>query len=307
MAMTTDKQQVDALLALIHSPPAPREAAKASLAERRAASDAQGAAGKMPQGCAHETLTAGGVACERVTPAEAVAGRQILYLHGGAYISGSPRSHRPMIGWIAAAAKTAALAPDYRLAPENPFPAAVEDAVAVYRWLLDELGGEASKIIIAGDSAGGGLTVATALALKQQGLPMPAGLFVISLWADLTQSSDTYRLKADADWMITKAGLDENSRDYVGGGDPKNPLASPVFGELAGLPPLLIQVGSEEALLGDSLMLAERAGLAQVAVRLEIYPHMFHVWHAFSGRLAAARRAIAEAGAWMDARLAPIG
>lgn len=303
MSQTTSEQEVEDLLALMRARTPPAEAAPATRAERRAASDALGEAGKLPKDCRHEPVDAGGVACERVTPANAEAGRHILYLHGGAYVGGSPRSHRPLVAWLAQAAKSAALAADYRLAPENPFPAAVEDAVAAYRWLLNEMGGDAAKIVIAGDSAGGGLTVATALALKAQGLQQPAGLFVISPWADLTQSSDTYRTKAEADWMITKAGLDENAREYVGGGDARDPLASPVFGDLSGLAPLLIHVGSEEALLGDSLLLADRAGQAQVQVRLDVYPHMFHVWHAYSGRLTAARQALAEAGAWIDARL----
>lgn len=278
-------------------------AAPESRVERRAMMDRFGEAGALPHGCRHEPVTANGVSCERVIPGNAAPGRRIFYLHGGAYTGGSPRSHRSMVGWIAHAARAEALVVDYRLAPEAPFPAGLEDAVAAYRWLLDEVGGEADRIVFAGDSAGGGLCLATALAVKGRGLPQPAGVFVISPWADLTQSSKTYRSKAQDDWMITKAGLDENAALYLGSADATDPLASPVFGELAGLPPLLIQVGSEEALLGDSLLLAERAGLARVEVRLEIWPEMFHVWHAFGGRLFDARRAIAEAGAWIDTRL----
>ncbi len=264
--------------------------------------DAFGEMGALPSGCFHEPLTASGVKCERVAPLGAVDGRRILYLHGGGYVGGSPRSHRPLAARLAEAARSTAIVAEYRLAPEHPCPAAVEDALAVYRWMLDH-GAEPERTVIAGDSAGGGLTLAMALALKDQGLPQPAGLLLISPWVDLTQSHDTHASKAADDPMISKDRLDESAAAYLGGSDPRDPMASPLFGDLAGLAPLLIQVGSEEALLGDSLMLAERAGHARVDVRLEVWPEMIHVWHAFGGQLAAARRAIAAAGVWMDGRL----
>ena len=219
-----------------------------------------------------------------------IGGRRILYLHGGAYVAGSPKSHRPLVARLAQAARAVAISADYRLGPEHRFPAAVEDAVAVYRWMLDQ-GAEPEHTIIAGDSAGGGLTLAAALSLKDQGLPQPAGLFVISPWADLTQSHWTYDSKADDDPMISRERLIEAAADYLGGGDARDALASPVFGDFADLAPLLIQVGSEETLLGDSLMLAERAGHARVEVRLEVWPEMIHVWHAWGGQLSAPRAA----------------
>jgi len=273
-----------------------------SVAERRAAMDAFGQMGSLPPGCFHEPIVAGGVKAERVAPNDARDGRQLLYLHGGGYLVGSPRSHRPLAARLAEAAGAVAILPDYRLGPEHPCPAAVEDALAVYRWMLDD-GPEPERIVVAGDSAGGGLTLALALQLKAHGLPQPAGLFAVSPWADLTQSHATYRTKADDDPMIAKAGLDASAEAYLGGMDPRDPRASPVFGDFKDLAPLLIQVGSEEALLGDSLMVAERAGHARVEVRLEVWPEMIHVWHAFGGQLAAGRRAVAAAGAWMDARL----
>lgn len=294
--------QIAGVRALLASrQPAPGEA-RPSIAERRAASDAFGEMGSLPPGCRHEPLTAGGVKCERVVPADALHGRQLLYLHGGGYTGGSPRSHRPLVARLAEASRATATVPDYRLGPEHACPAAVEDAIAVYRWMLEE-GAEPEALIVAGNSAGGGLTLAMALSLKDLGLPQPAGLFVISPWADLTQGHATYRTKADEDPMITKAGLDQSAEAYLGGLDARDPRASPVFGDFAGLAPLLIQVGSEEALLGDSLMVAERAGHARVEVRLEVWPEMIHVWHAFGGQLGAARRAIKTAGQWMDARL----
>ncbi|WP_411287969.1 alpha/beta hydrolase [Phenylobacterium sp.] len=291
---------VRALLASRQPPPG---AAPPTHSERRAGMDAFGDMGSLPAGCRHEPLTANGVKSERVVPLNAVAGRAILYLHGGGYTAGSHRSHRPLVGRLAEAAKAEAIVADYRLGPEARFPAAVDDALAVYRWMLDG-GLDAGKIVVAGDSAGGGLTLALALACKEQGLPQPAGLFVISPWADLTQSAHSYRTKAAHDPMINKAGLDTHAQAYLGGLDPRDPLASPVFGDFTGVAPMLIQVGSEETLLGDSLTITDVAGQARVDVRLEVWPEMIHVWHAFGGQLQAARRAIAVAGEWIDRRLA---
>lgn len=270
-----------------------------TVAERRAAMDATGEMGALPAGCIHEPATIGGVRCERVTPQGAVTGRAMLYLHGGAYTAGSPRSHRPLVARLAEAARTVAVVADYRLGPEHRFPAAVEDALAVYRAMLAE-GADPGQLIVAGDSAGGGLALALALALKAEGAPQPAGYFVISPWADLTQSGASYRTKADTDPMITKAGLDENAQMYLGGLDARDPLASPVFGDFTGVSPVLIQTGSEEALLSDSITMADVLGQARVAVRLEIWPEMIHVFHAWGGGLQAARRAIKLAGDWMD-------
>lgn len=282
--------------------PAPGASAP-TVAERRAAMDAGGEMGALPRGCFHEPTTLGGVKCERVVPQEALAGRMLMYLHGGAYTAGSPRSHRPLVARLAVTARTVAVAADYRLGPEHRFPSAVEDAVAVYRALI-EAGTEPAKLIVAGDSAGGGLALALALALKAEGLPQPVGFFVISPWADLTQSGVSYRTKADTDPMITKAGLDQNALMYLGGLDAHDPLASPVFGDFEGVAPVLIQTGSEEALLSDSITMADVLAHARVEVRLEVWPEMIHVFHAWGGGLQAARRAIKLGGAWMEDRYA---
>jgi acetyl esterase/lipase len=265
--------------------------------------DAVGEMGALPTGCYHEPQTMGGVKCERVVPQGALSGRTILYLHGGAYTAGSPRSHRPMVARIAEAAQAVAIVPDYRLGPEHRFPAAVEDAVAVYRALL-AWGVEPGRLMVAGDSAGGGLAMALALALKAHDLPQAAGYFVMSPWVDLTQSGPSYRTKAETDPMITKAGLDASALAYLGGLEPTDPLASPVRGDFAGVAPVFIQTGSEEALLSDSLTLADVLGHARVEVRLEIWPEMIHVFQAWGAALQAARRAIKIAGAWMDTRFA---
>jgi acetyl esterase/lipase len=243
----------------------------------------------------------GGVACQLLTPAAVQGERLVLYFHGGAYVAGNSRSHRPLGGQIAHTVRAACVLPDYRLGPENRFPAAVEDALAVYRAVIAER--DPAQVIVAGDSAGGGLTLALALAVKQEGLPQPAGYYVISPWADLTQSSGTYVSKAETDPIIAKAAVDGSAADYLGGADPRQPLASPVFGDFSDLAPMLILVGSEETLLGDSLKVAEVAGLARVDVRLEIWPEMIHVFQAFFFMSAAARRAISVAGAWMEERL----
>jgi epsilon-lactone hydrolase len=281
----------------------PEGAPPPSVEERRARNDEWGGSMPWPEGWAPEPVDAGGVpAVWCRTPGAALA-RVILYLHGGGYVQGSSRSHGAFAAHLAQAAGGAALALDYRLAPEHPFPAAVEDAVAAYRWLLDQ-GVEPSRLVIAGDSAGGGLTLATALALKARGLPLPAALYAISPWADLTQGGDAYAEVGARDPMITKAGLDEMARQYLNGASAQDPLASPCFGDLRGLPPLYIQCGADEQLLSDSLRLAERAAFAEVEVRLEVWPEMIHVWPVFHQYLAAGRRAIADAGAWIAAKTA---
>ena len=232
---------------------------------------------------------------EPPAPRERVA---LLYLHGGGYVIGSPRSHRHLAAALARAAGAATLLPDYRLAPEHPFPAAIEDAVAAYRWLL-ERGALPERTVIAGDSAGGGLTVATLLALRDRGLPRPAAGVCISPWVDLTCTAPSYASKAASDPIVTGEGVGMMAQAYLGATDPKTALASPLFADLAGLPPLLVQVGSEEVLLDDAVGLAERAKAAGVAATLEVWPDMIHVWHWFFPMLDEGQRAIDGAGAFV--------
>ena len=274
-----------------------------SVQELRGPMDAMGAATPPPEGCRVEAMTLGGRPAERLTPRDAVAGRVILFLHGGGYCIGSLASHRALAARLAEATRCAAVVPDYRLAPEHPFPAAVDDALAAWRDLLAS-GADPARAAIAGDSAGGGLTFATALAAREAGLPMPAALLAISPWADLAQTGASYAAKAQSDTMITKAGLDLFSSTYLAGTDPRHPLASPLFADLTGLPPTLIQVGGEESLLSDSAGMAQALGLAGVDVTLRIWPEMIHVWHFFAPRLTAGQAATDEAGAWLRGRLA---
>jgi acetyl esterase/lipase len=232
---------------------------------------------------------------EFVRPPGARADTAVLYLHGGGYVIGSPRSHRHLAAAIARAAGAVALVPDYRLAPEHPYPAALEDALAAYEWLIAR-GIAPGRIVIAGDSAGGGLTAATLLAIRDRGLPKPAAGVCISPWVDLTCSGSTYKTKAAADPIVTRDSITAMSRAYVAGGDATAPLVSPVFADFRGLPPLLIQVGTEEVLLDDARGLAARARAGGVETTLEEWPSMIHVWHWFLPMLDEAQQAVTVVG-----------
>ncbi len=225
----------------------------------------------------------------------------VLYLHGGGYVIGSPRSHRHLAAAIGDSAKTNVLLPDYRLAPEHPFPAAVDDAVAAYHWLLDRQIASA-RIVIAGDSAGGGLAVATLLALRDTRAPLPAAGVCISPWVDLTCSGGSYATRADADPIVKRESVGAMATAYLGDADAKAPLASPLFADLRGLPPLLIHVGDDEVLLDDSVQLAERARKAGVDATLDVWPKMVHVWHWFFPMLDEGHAAIDRIGAFVQAR-----
>lgn len=271
-------------------------------ARRRAGMDAMGDMAQLPAGHTVQAIQLAGRAAERHLPAGGDPDRVLLYLHGGAYCLGSPKSHRGLAAELAAAAGVSAVVPDYRLAPENPYPAAVDDALAVYRALLDE-GVAAERIVVAGDSAGGGLALALALAARDAGLPQPAALFLISPWTSMTPSGPSYVEKDASDPMIKAANIAGSAADYLAG-VADAPYASPARADFTGLAPMLIHVGSEETILSDSILAAERAGLAGVAVRLEVWPEMIHVWHAFYALLGAGRAAIGSGGAWIRERLA---
>lgn len=276
-----------------------------SLEDRRKIMDGNAEQFPVPAGVAIRRADLGGLGAEWAIPDgltdEAGAGNTLLYFHGGGYVVGSTVSHRHIVSRIALAAKARVLSVDYALAPENPFPAAVKDAVKAYRWLLDQ-GQKPEQIALAGDSAGGGLAAATLLAAREEGLPLPAGAALISPWSDLTCATGSYETRAQADPMITPEGIRELANIYLTGADPRDPLASPNFGNLAGLPPLLIQVGDDEVLLDDSRNLAARAREAGVDVELEVAPDMFHVWHAFYQMFTPGEEAIERMGSWLAAR-----
>jgi epsilon-lactone hydrolase len=270
-------------------------------AERRAQYERAEQVFPTPPDVKVERVTAPAAPAEWLRPPGAEPGRVVLYLHGGGYVIGSPRSHRHLAAAIASASHASALLLDYRLAPEHPYPAAVEDATAAYRWLLDH-GVAPARIVIAGDSAGGGLTVATLLALREARVPLPAGGVCISPWVDLTCGGASYAAKADTDPIVRRAGVEQMAQAYLGATPPRTPLASPLFADLRGLPPLLIHVGTDEVLLDDAVQLAERAKAAGVDATLETYERMIHVWHWFLPMLDEAQTAVDAIGRFVRSR-----
>jgi monoterpene epsilon-lactone hydrolase len=245
-----------------------------------------------------EPVTAGGVPAEWIVAPGAAQDRVILYLHGGGYVMGSINTHRAMVARISRAAQAKALALDYRLAPEHPFPAAVDDATAAYRWLLAQ-GYKPNKIVIAGDSAGGGLTLATLLALRDAQTPLPAAAVPISAWSDMEGTGDSMKTRASKDPMVANGSLLDMAKVYVGNADRKNPLASPLHGDYRGLPPMLMHVGDAEVLLDDSTRVAEKAKAAGVKVDLEVWPEMVHVWHVYAKILPEGQQAIDRIGRYV--------
>lgn len=272
-----------------------------TLAEARAGLETLAASSPLPEGTRTTPVRAGGVPCAWIEGAADPRG-VLLYLHGGGYCLGSINTHRALVARLARAGALRALAVDYRLAPEHPFPAAVEDAVAVYRWLL---AGDTkpSEIVVAGDSAGGGLTVATLLALRDSGQPLPAAGICLSPWVDLEGLGESMTTRAASDPMVDREGLLLLAAAYLGGADARSPLAAPLYADLRGLPPLLIHVGTAECLLDDATRLHERARAHGVEADIEVWDDMIHVWHAFAPLLPEAEAAIARVGAWTRRRL----
>lgn len=203
----------------------------------------------------------------------------VIYYHGGGYVMGSLKTHQELMGRISRVCKAKVLGVDYRLAPESIYPAAVDDGVKSYQWLLDQ-GNSPSKIMLAGDSAGGGLAVATLLSLKQNSIVLPAGAFLFSPWTDLTASGESAKSRADNDPMITIPALLDIAKTYYSDANPQDPLISPVFADLSGLPPLLVQVGDAEVLLSDSTRLADNAKSVGVSVDYQVWEEAFHVFQA---------------------------
>ena len=240
-------------------------------------------------------VDADGVPAELVSSGEASSGRAILYLHGGGYVIGSPATHRELARRLSVAADADVLSIDYRLAPENPFPAAVEDAVSAYRWLVGQ-GCDPAGVAIAGDSAGGGLTVATLVSLRDQGLPLPACGVCLSPWVDMEGIGDSMTSRAALDPMVQREGLVAMAETYLGGADSRTPLAAPLYADLHGLPPLLIQVGTSETLYDDATRLSTRAEAAGVETCFESWDEMIHVWHLFAPMLDDGQRAIERIG-----------
>jgi epsilon-lactone hydrolase len=273
-----------------------------SLAEQREVFDRDHGKIAPAAGCAIEAVDLAGVPAEKMTPTGAPAGKALIYFHGGGHYIGSLTSHRHFVSRLAVAAGVTTFNIGYRLAPEHPYPAGLEDAVKVYRRILD-LGFAAHDIVVGGESAGGNLSAALLLKLRDLGVPQPAGVYLLSPWLDMTASGQSYEAVAGRDPMITRDGITQIVKLYLGG-KPDDTYTSPIRADLAGLPPMLIQVGSEEVLLSDSLTFAHNAALAGIEVKLHVAPEMPHAWPLFHFVIRAGLVAIEEAGQWMQQRLA---
>jgi epsilon-lactone hydrolase len=294
------RQQRDALDQLLRHAPLDLGG---DVAEQRVIFEEMMAAIPLPADVTTSSGSLGGIPVVNVETAGADHASVIFYLHGGAYAIGTAASSVGLASDLARRAGTRLVTIDYRLAPEHPHPAAIDDAVAAYRGLLDS-GVAATAIAIAGESAGAGLAAATLVALKHAGLPQPSAAVLMSPWADLTLSGDSISAKAAIDPALTPDGLRRRALDYVAAGDRRAELVSPIFADLTGLPPLLIQAGSHEILLDDATRLAARAAAADVAVRLEVTPGVPHVFQGFAAMLDEGDAALTSAGEFLRAHLA---
>ena len=247
-------------------------------------------------------IDAGGVPCQWITAPGVPQDRLVIYLHGGAYATCSPTTHKDLISRLSLASGAAALGVDYRLAPENLFPAAVEDCLAAYNWALGH-GCEPGNIVLAGDSAGGGLVVSVLLAARDSALPLPAGGVCFSPWVDLECTGDSMSVNDHLDAFIKYEGLFARAQSYLGEADPKHPWASALYADLHGLPPLLIHVGSAETLLDDSTRLAILAKDSGVDVSFKIWDDMVHVWQLFASVLPEGQQSIDESGEFIRSKL----
>ena len=273
------------------------------MAELRAEYDAISEAYSLPNDANYQPVDAGGVSAEWIGGPNVRDEFVMLYLHGGCYATGSVETHRDLMMRMSIAASMRVLGLNYRLAPAHPFPAAIEDAAAAYRWLL-KLGNAPSQIAIAGDSAGAGLALAAMITIRDEGTSLPGCVACLSPWVDLALTGASMESKAIEDPIVSREMLLGWGKLYLGENDPTIPLASPLYADLRGLPPMLIQVGSAEVLLDDATRLAERALMAGVDTTLEVWPEMIHVWQTFAPILPEGRRAIERIGQFVRARLA---
>ena len=272
------------------------------IVELRARMD--GSALPPPAGTRVTAVDAGGVPAEWVRAPGADPGNRLLYFHGGGYVLGSLDSHRELAARLSEAAGCSVLSVDYRLAPEHPFPAAVEDGVATLRWLRGhgpDSAAAASSLFMGGDSAGGGLVLATLVAARDAGDALPDAAVTLSAWTDLAGTGDSMQTRREVDPGGDQHRLDSMARFYLNGADARTPLASPLYADLRGLPPLLMHVGDAEMLLDDTTRVAEKARAAGVEVTLEVWPEMIHGWHAYAGILPEGQQAIERVGQFLRA------
>jgi monoterpene epsilon-lactone hydrolase len=293
-------QEIDAIRTLLTTKPRP-----VGWAERRARLDEVGSTWSVADDIRYESVDCSGVPGEWSIAPGSDAARVLLFFHGGGYCSGSILSHRRMVTEAGRAAKMRTLAIDYRRAPEHPYPAQHEDALAAWRFLRAQ-GTPAKNIAVGGDSAGGNLSLSLINRLRAAGENLPACAWLVSPWTDLTMSGASLATKDAVDPIIHKTYLEELADAYVPKAmDRNNPLISPLFADLAGFPPTLIQVGSAETLLSDATRLADALGAADVEVSLEIWPHMIHAWPVWNAALSDGRLALAHAGAFIRGRIDP--
>jgi len=271
---------------------------------RRRAATVERLVPKPAAGTRTLALYAGGVRADRVSTPLSECCRHVFFLHGGGFIVGSPALYRHFTWRIASAAHARLLVVDYRLAPEHPFPAALDDAVMAYRWLLAD-GAKPQQIAVMGDSAGGGLTLSLLLRLRDQRIPLPAAAVAMSPWTDLALTGPSLKLNARADPLVSPEQARRFVDYYLAGTDPRSPYASPLYGNPVGLPPTIIQVGSDEVLRDDAVRMADRMHAAGCWVELEIWPRMPHVWHLFAPVMPEARQAIERIGEFVTAVIRP--
>lgn len=271
------------MLELLEARAAERGSSEHDLVARRRELDDLGRLQPAPDGVAETRSSVDGVAVATFSPTGRSGNRSILYLHGGGYCRGSIDSHAGLAARLALASGADVYLPDYHLAPEHPFPTALHDAVAIYRWMTGPLALPAASMALAGDSAGGGLAVATLTVLRDEGAVLPAGAVLISPWLDLRKRTPDRRDPPDLDPVITSADLTLSTDWYVGEGSPDDPLVSPVLADLRGLPPILVQVGTRELLLDDALAFAAAARSQGAAVTVDVHEGMVHCWHLFTG------------------------
>ena len=258
--------------------------------------------GKLPAQIEVSPVIIDGLSAEWILPSYGAKDKVILYFRGGGYVIGSSRSHRPIVAKFVKASGVGALLFDYRLAPEHPFPAALDDSVAAYRWLLAQ-GVSPSHIAFVGDSAGGGLCLATLLALRDQGIPLPAAAVALSPWTDLKNTGESLKTKAKADQLTWGESWIVFSKYYAGDNDPGNPWISPLYGDLHGLPPILIYVGEDEVLLDDSIRFAEKAKNSGADVTLRVGEGMFHCFPACAPLFPEAKQAMDEICTFIKANI----
>ena len=255
-----------------------------------------------PRGTLVKRIDLDGVKAVSVATAESRSDRHVLYLHGGGHVAAKPALYRDFIWRLAAATRAVTVIVDHRLAPEHPYPASLDDAVNAYRALLAQ-GADPRRMAVMGESSGGGLMLAMLLRLRDDGTPLPAAAVALSPWTDLALTGNSLKLNAKADPMIRSEEAPRLASQYLAGTGPRTPYASPLYGDPAGLPPTLIQVGSDEVLLDDSVRMAERMRAAGCEVELEIWPRMPHAWHVWARMMPEARAAIERIGAFVQGKM----